>query len=116
MRHKTLRFGRGFHLILGNKRSQAATMVLGPGETEGGPENNHKGSDQWLYVTEGTGLAIVNGRRISLKPGRLLLIERGDLHEIRANGTLPLKTLNLYVPPAYKNDEDELPAGRSESE
>jgi hypothetical protein len=42
----------------------------------------------------------------------LLLIERGDTHEIRNTGTTPLKTLNFYVPPAYNSEGDELPAGK----
>jgi mannose-6-phosphate isomerase-like protein (cupin superfamily) len=40
------------------------------------------------------------------------LIERGVKHEIRNTGRTPLKTLNVYVPPAYKKSGDELPRGR----
>lgn len=112
MHRKLLRFGKGFRLAGGNKRSQAAEMVLAPGDTEGGPDNSHRGSDQWLYVVEGTGAAIVNGHRYALRSGTLILIERGDTHEIRATGTSPLKTLNVYVPPAYRDEETELPAGK----
>lgn len=111
MQRKFLRFGHGFRLAIGNARSQAAEMVLKPGETEGGPDNTHRGSDQWLFVVDGTGSAIINGHRYPLRPGALLLIERGDAHEIRATGKTPLKTLNVYVPPAYRDEETELPAG-----
>jgi hypothetical protein len=45
---KTLKFGRGFKVILGNARVQAAQMVIEPGGSEGGPGNRHRGSDQWL--------------------------------------------------------------------
>ena len=113
MRRATLRFGAGFRVALGNRRSQAATMTLGPGDSEGGPDNRHRGADQWLFVLSGTGLAIVNGRRVKLKAGSLVLIERGDRHEIRNTGRTPLKTLNVYVPPAYSKAGDELPAGRT---
>ena len=41
----------------------------------------------------------------------LLLIERGDRHEIRNDGRAPLVTLNFYVPPAYTKRGRELPAG-----
>ena len=88
-------------------------MTLGPGDSEGGPDNRHRGADQWLFVLSGTGLAIVNGRRVKLKTGSLVLIERGDRHEIRNTGRTPLKTLNVYVPPAYSKAGDELPAGRT---
>jgi mannose-6-phosphate isomerase-like protein (cupin superfamily) len=108
-----LRFGKGFHVQIGNKRSQAAEMVIAPGECEGGPDNKHRGADQWLFVVSGSGLAIVNGTRQSLKAGSLLLIERGSTHEIRNTGRTFLKTLNIYVPPAYKSNGTELPSGRS---
>ena len=112
MQHKHLQFGHGFRVVLGNEHSQAAQMTLGPGETEGGPDNHHRGADQWLYVVSGTGVAVVNGERVELREGTLVLIERGDRHEIRNTGDTPLKTLNVYVPPAYTDDGDELPAGK----
>jgi mannose-6-phosphate isomerase-like protein (cupin superfamily) len=113
MRHKHLQFGNGFRVVLGDKHSQAAQMTLGPGATEGGPDNRHRGADQWLYVVSGTGEAVVNGSKVPLREGTLLLIQRGDTHEIRNTGRGPLRTLNIYVPPAYTSDGDELPAGRS---
>ena len=36
MKRKQLRFGEGFRVALGNRRSQAAEMVIAPGESEGG--------------------------------------------------------------------------------
>jgi mannose-6-phosphate isomerase-like protein (cupin superfamily) len=113
MKRKHLRFGRGFRIAIGNRRSQAAEMVLAPGDCEGGPDNRHRGADQWLFVLSGQGRATVNGRRYALRAGSLLLIERGDTHEIRNSGRTLLRTLNVYVPPAYTSSGDELPAGRS---
>jgi mannose-6-phosphate isomerase-like protein (cupin superfamily) len=112
MPHKQLRFRKGFSVAFRNARGQAATMVIAPGDAEGGPDNRHRGSDQWLYVLSGTGRATVNGRRQPLKPGTLLLVERGKTHEIRNTGRTPLKTLNLYVPPAYSASGEPLPRGR----
>jgi mannose-6-phosphate isomerase-like protein (cupin superfamily) len=112
MKRTTLRFGIGFRVALGNRRAQAATMTIEPGDCEGGPDNRHRGADQWLFVESGGGVAIVNGRRVTLRAGSLLLIERGDRHEIRNTGRTPLKTLNVYVPPAYTKGGDELPRGR----
>ena len=112
MRHKTLRFGKGFNVVLGNRRSQAAQMVLAPGKSEGNAHNRHQGADQWLFVVSGTGTARVNGRRFPLRAGSLLLIEHGDRHEILNDGNANLATLNFYVPPAYTASGDELPAGK----
>ena len=112
MKRKHLRFGKGFRVSIGNRRSQAAEMVLEPGDCEGGPDNRHRGADQWLYVLSGTGTATVNGKRHGLRAGSLVLIERGDTHEIRNTGRGPLKTLSVYVPPAYPSAADPLPRGR----
>ena len=112
MKHSTLRFGQGFRVAIGNRRAQASSMTLGPGDCEGGPDNRHRGADQWLFVQSGSGVAIVNGRRVPLRAGSVVLIERGDRHEIRNTGRTPLRTLNVYVPPAYTKSGDELPRGR----
>jgi mannose-6-phosphate isomerase-like protein (cupin superfamily) len=71
MPQKQLAFGKGFRVSLRNARAQAATMVLAPGDAEGGPDNRHRGADQWLYVLSGKGRATVNGRRHSLRAGIL---------------------------------------------
>jgi len=76
-------------------------MVIQPGDAEGGPDNRHRRSDQWLYVIAGQALAIVEKRKVRLKPGMMLLIEKGERHEIRCIGKTPMRSLNLYTPPAY---------------
>jgi mannose-6-phosphate isomerase-like protein (cupin superfamily) len=112
MKQAHLRFGEGFRVATGNVRSQGASMTLSPGDSEGGPDNRHRGADQWLFVQSGSGVAIVDGRRVKLRAGSLVLIERGNRHEIRNTGRTPLRTLNIYVPPAYTKRGDELPRGR----
>jgi mannose-6-phosphate isomerase-like protein (cupin superfamily) len=87
-------------------------MVIAPGDREGGPDNDHRGADQWLFVVAGTGRAKIQGRATPLRAGSLLLIERGVKHEILNTGRAPLKTLNLYVPPAYRSDGEPLPRGK----
>jgi mannose-6-phosphate isomerase-like protein (cupin superfamily) len=112
MKKKKLRFGEGFRVGPGNRRAQAAEMVIPPGDAEGDPSNRHRGADQWLFVVAGQGSALVNGRRHRLGPGSLLLIEAGDRHEVRNTGRTLLRTLNIYVPPAYDRRGNELPRGR----
>lgn len=84
-------------------------MVIAAGGHEGSASNFHRGADQWLYVESGSGEAVVNGHHYKLQRGSLLLIQRGDKHEIRNSGRIPLKTLNFYLPPAYRADGDDLP-------
>ena len=112
MRRKTLRFGKGFRVAFDVRRAQAAEMVLAPGDSEGGPDNRHRGADQWLFVVSGTGVATVEGRRVPLKAGTLLVIERRERHEVRNTGRGLLKTLNFYYPPAFDGDGDPVGPGR----
>lgn len=112
MKRDLLTFSPGFRLSVGNEHSQAAVMVIPPGDSEGGPGNNHRASDQWLYIVEGTGQAIVNGHSYELTPGVVMLIERGDIHELKATGRSALKTINIYVPPAFQDAETPLSAGK----
>lgn len=76
-------------------------MVVGPGESVGGPGNRHPNADQWLFVLSGVGSATVGDRDVALEAGTLLLIEAGEGHEIRNDADAPLRTLNIYAPPEY---------------
>ncbi len=81
---------------------QAAMMTLKPGQsTSDEPENEHPRCEQWLFVISGTGRAIVGKKRVSLKQGSLLLIEKNELHQVTNTGRAPMHTINFYAPPAY---------------
>jgi len=112
MKSKTLTFKKGFRIAFGNPRGQAAEMTIPPGDSEGGPDNAHRGADQWLFVIDGKGAAIVNGKHRALKSGTLLLISKGERHEIKNVGRTNLRTLVFYTPPAYRNSDARLPRGR----
>lgn len=112
MKLRRLKFKKGFRVMRGNARSQAAEMVIAPGESEGDPGNRHRGADQWLFVVDGRGEARMKQRRYKLAPGTLLLVERGEKHEIKNTGRTLLRTLNFYVPPAYTKRGDELSRGK----
>ena len=113
MKRKQLNFARGFRVAIDDRRAQAAQMTIPPGGKEGGPDNRHRGADQWMFVVAGRGEATIGRRKLQLGRGSLLLIERGEKHEIRNVGRGDLKTLNFYVPPAYTKAGNERPAGKS---
>lgn len=113
MKRTSVSYQNGFRVLIGDAHSRAASMVIAPGGSEGGPDNRHRGTDQWLYVESGQGEATINGHVYPLESGALVLIQRGDTHEIRNTGRMPLKTLNIYVPPAYTGAGDELPPGKA---
>jgi len=113
LKRKQLRFGEGFRIALANARAQAAEMVIPPGASEGGSGNRHRGADQWLFVVSGAGAATIEGKTTRLRAGTIVLIERGAEHEVKNTGRTLLRTLNVYVPPAYTKSGDELPRPRS---
>ena len=87
-------------------------MTIAPGEsTSEGSRNEHAWAEQWLYVVSGTGEARSGKRKIALGVGTLLLVEKGEPHEIANTGSVPLVTLNIYTPPAYDDDGDPLFGG-----
>lgn len=112
-----LDFQPGFRVSLDVRQVQAAEMVIAPGDREGGPDNRHRGADQWLFVVGGQGTAIVHGHdggrhEVALGAGTLLVIERGERHEIRNDGDAPLRTLNFYSPPAFDDGGNPVGPGR----
>ena len=112
MRSKHLRFTEGFRIAFANPRGQGAELVIAPGDSEGGPENAHRGADQWMLVLDGSGTAIVGGKRRALKKGMLLLIEKGEKHEIRNTGRRQLRSFVIYTPPAYRKTGARLASGK----
>lgn len=101
MRRAHITLHRGFQILAETERSQAASMVLEPGEATGGPDNRHADSDQWMFVLSGKGHAKVGDQEVDLEEGDLLMIEAGETHQISNPGGGPLETLNIYAPRAY---------------
>lgn len=115
MRHVKTRLKRGqFELLVATRGAQAAKMTLRPGGTsDDEPSNEHPRCEQWLFVISGHGEAVVGKRRgalrrVSLAPNSLLLVEKGELHQIKNTGRRALVTINFYVPPAYNDDGEPL--------
>jgi mannose-6-phosphate isomerase-like protein (cupin superfamily) len=111
MKHLKTGSRRGsFDVVTSTRLAQAAKMTLRAGAaSDSHPSNEHPRSEQWLFVLSGTGVAIVHDRsgrvrRTKLQANSLLVIERGERHQIRNTGRGHLATLNIYVPPAYTGD------------
>jgi mannose-6-phosphate isomerase-like protein (cupin superfamily) len=109
---------REFEILLTADEAQAAMMILRPGaSSDEEPSNEHPDSQQWLLVLSGSGHALVGKnrqglRRVPLRKDSLLVIEKGELHQIQNTSTVPMRTINFYVPPAY--DADGNPIAKAE--
>jgi mannose-6-phosphate isomerase-like protein (cupin superfamily) len=103
MRHvSTHTLTKSFAVLLESASAQAALMNLKPGETSGEFGNEHPKAEQWLYVIAGSGTVRFGKRRRALREGSLIVIPRGETHQIINTAKRgALSTLNFYVPPAY---------------
>ena len=104
MRHLRTTGRAHFRVLESTRSAQSALMVLKPGQSTGQLQNEHPRSEQWLFVVSGRGQAVVNQRRLAIREKSLLLIEKGELHQVSNTGRSPLVTLNFYAPPAYTDD------------
>ena len=75
-------------------------MTLRPGDTsEEELGNEHRHSEQWLYVVAGSGRVRIASTPKSvhtqpLKAGDLLLIEKGEQHQVKNTGKKILRTID----------------------
>ena len=114
MRHiKTGKKRSMFTVLHTTRAAEAAMMTLRPGQsTSEKPENEHPRCEQWVYVVSGTGRATTGRRRVALKAGSLLLVEKDEPHQITCTGRKPLVTVNFYAPPAYTADGELRPGAK----
>jgi len=104
-----------FDVLIDSRDAQAAMMTLQSRQSSSDEvSNEHPASEQWLYVIAGVGTATVVARSkktrtlkehsVKIRAGTLLLIEKGERHRIQNTGRRPLRTINFYIPKAYRAD------------
>jgi mannose-6-phosphate isomerase-like protein (cupin superfamily) len=82
------------------KNSQLVLMALTPKEEIG--MEVHK-LDQFYRVEEGSGDAVLDGVRTSIRAGFAVVIPAGTNHNIINTGTVPMKLYTLYSPPNHRD-------------
>jgi quercetin dioxygenase-like cupin family protein len=96
-----------FKVISHGKETQVAMMTILPDNDSGEYGNDHPQSDQVLLVLEGRGHALIEGKTHEIEEGDVLHIQAGEKHQIKADGANALRTINVYAPKAYSDDERE---------
>ncbi len=105
---------RQFEPLAATRAAQIAVMNFQPsGTSDDHSSNKHPHSEQWLFVMAGSGEAAIGKsraslRRVKLKQHSLLVIEKGEMHQIVNTGRKLLRTINFYVPPAYNRKGEAL--------
>lgn len=62
------------------------------------PEHRHPESAEILYVEDGDGHMRLGDEELRVRPGAVLVVPRGVLHDFRGAGTRPLRALQVYAP------------------
>jgi mannose-6-phosphate isomerase-like protein (cupin superfamily) len=79
---------------------QLVVMALKPKEEIGAEV--HK-LDQFFRVEQGTGEAVLDGVRTTIKAGFAVIVPAGANHNIINTGSVPLKLYTLYAPPNHRD-------------
>ncbi len=82
------------------KNCQLVIMALKPNEEIGAEVHT---LDQFFRVEEGTGEAILDGVRTSIKAGFGIIVPAGANHNIINTGDAPLKLYTIYAPPNHRD-------------
>lgn len=82
------------------KNCQLVLMSLKPKEEIGAEIHT---LDQFFRVEEGTGEAVLDGVRTSIKAGFAVLVPAGANHNIINTGNASLKLYTLYAPPNHRD-------------
>jgi mannose-6-phosphate isomerase-like protein (cupin superfamily) len=82
------------------KHCQLVVMALKPKEEIGAEV--HK-LDQFFRVEEGSGEAVLEGVRTTIRAGFAVIVPAGTNHNIINTGSVPLKLYTLYAPPNHQD-------------
>jgi mannose-6-phosphate isomerase-like protein (cupin superfamily) len=81
------------------QHAQIVVMNIPPGREIGA--ETHPDVDQALIFVSGEGVAILDGDRSPVGPGRLVLVPAGTLHNFVNTGTADLLLYTIYAPPQH---------------
>jgi mannose-6-phosphate isomerase-like protein (cupin superfamily) len=82
--------------------AQVVVMSIPPGGEIG--EEVHDDVDQVLVFVEGEAVAIIDGQRTTLGPGRLVHVPAGTRHNFLNAGSVDLRLYTVYAPPQHAHD------------
>lgn len=89
------------HVIYTGKQSQLVLMSLLPGEDIG--EEVHEGSDQILFIVDGSGEAIIDGQASPIEKHSVVFVPAGTKHNIINKNGEDMKLYTVYAPSVHKD-------------
>jgi mannose-6-phosphate isomerase-like protein (cupin superfamily) len=82
------------------RHCQLVVMALEPQEEIGAEVHQ---LDQFFRVEEGSGEAVLDGVRTTIRAGFAVVVPAGTNHNIINTGAAPLKLYTLYAPPNHRD-------------
>jgi putative monooxygenase len=101
--------GRDWYYLLGPQNSQARNLAFGLAEFPGGTvaaPHTHQTEEEIIYIFSGQGTISSAGKEVRLEPGVAVFIPPGLVHQIRVEGSEPLKLATLFSPPVVPGAYD----------
>jgi mannose-6-phosphate isomerase-like protein (cupin superfamily) len=74
-------------------------MAIPVGEDIGA--ETHRAVEQIVFVTIGTGRAVVDGVEVPVAPGSAVVFPPGAHHDLVNTGVVPLRLYTVYSPPNH---------------
>jgi quercetin dioxygenase-like cupin family protein len=84
-------------MLFSDPRFYLGRLRFSPGG--GVPEHNHAGSLEVVYILNGTGELVLEGKKSIVKAGDVVHIPVGMKHAFRNNGTDSVDLIQVYSPP-----------------
>ena len=85
-------------VLFTGKSSQLVLMSLAPGEDIG--DEVHE-VDQLLFIVEGEGKALLDGREQDLEDGMVVCVPAGTRHNVVNTDDEPMRLFTVYAPPQH---------------
>lgn len=86
-------------VLFTGKHLQLVLMTLQAGEDIG--LETHDEHDQFIRVEAGNGEAVLDGEKVALGDGDIVVIPAGVEHNVTNTGSEPLRLYTLYSPPEH---------------
>ena len=80
---------------------QLVAMTLQPGDEIG--EEVHEDRDQFFRIEEGNGIIDIDGVANHVEDDFAVIVPAGARHNVRNNGSAPLRLYTIYGPPEHKD-------------
>lgn len=97
---KAAKRNEAFRRVLSTgKKSQLVLMAIPEGEDIGAEV--HPATDQILFIVEGEGKAVVNGKTFKVGENDVVFVPAGARHNLINSGDEVLKLFTVYSPPEH---------------